>query len=260
MLLREAMRKQGQWLFRSRSYVPLLLLPLAFIAAANSGALARWLGDPLEDYWDVMCLAVSFVGLLVRIATVGAAPQGTSGRNRKEQRADVLNTTGLYSIVRNPLYLGNLLMLLGLTLLTAVWWFVLLACVSFFLYYERIVFAEEAYLEEKFGDDYRRWAARTPMILPRPWLWRSSAHRFSWRKALRQEYSGFYVIVIAATILDFTCDLLGAKESFMLWLHDDQEWITFLVVGTFVYLSLRLLRHHTSLLVVRSDSGGITTP
>ncbi|MGC9453013.1 MAG: methyltransferase family protein, partial [Oceanipulchritudo sp.] len=50
---------------------------------------------------------------------------GTSGRNTKQQVAYSLNTTGFYSVVRNPLYLGNFFMYLGIALFTHHWWLVL---------------------------------------------------------------------------------------------------------------------------------------
>lgn len=94
MLLKDAMQKQGEWLFRWRSFLPLVLLPAVILAASESHAFERWLGHPLEDFWELFCLTVAISGLAVRIVTVGSVPRGTSGRNRDRQRADVLNTTG----------------------------------------------------------------------------------------------------------------------------------------------------------------------
>lgn len=50
----------------------------------------------------------------------------------------------MYSIVRNPLYFGNLLIAIGLALLPGVWWLLLIVGLAFFIYYERIIAAEEA--------------------------------------------------------------------------------------------------------------------
>ncbi len=58
-------------------------------------------------------MVISFFGLALRVIVVGHAPYGTSGRNTREQVADTLNTTGMYSIVRHPLYLANYLIILG---------------------------------------------------------------------------------------------------------------------------------------------------
>ena len=60
---------------------------------------------------EMIFLAVSLLGEAIRIITVGHAPRNTSGRNTTEgQVADVINTSGIYSIIRHPLYVGNFLL------------------------------------------------------------------------------------------------------------------------------------------------------
>ena len=54
------------------------------------------------------------MGFLFRAWAIGTTPAGTSGRNTKEQVAEVLNSTGIYSIVRHPLYVGNYFMWIGI--------------------------------------------------------------------------------------------------------------------------------------------------
>ena len=99
----------------------------------------------------------------------------TSGRNTEGQVADSLNTTGMYSIVRNPLYLGNFLMILGVVLFLRIWWIPALYATLFALYYERIIFAEEMFLRDKFGQDYLAWASKTPAFFPKFALWKPTA-------------------------------------------------------------------------------------
>jgi len=110
MALREDLEKQGNWLFRYRSYLPLLAIPLFLVALRNSEQLERIFGRSVEMIWGVVSVGISFLGLFIRCLVAGYAPRGTSGRNTKSQVAEVLNTTGMYSIVRNPLYLGNFLL------------------------------------------------------------------------------------------------------------------------------------------------------
>ena len=93
-------------------------------------------------------------------------PIGTSGRNTKQQKAVSVNKSGIYSIVRHPLYLGNYFMWLGMFLLIPIIWLQIVFSLIYWIYYERIMIAEEEYLRDKFGSDYTNWASRTPAFIP----------------------------------------------------------------------------------------------
>jgi protein-S-isoprenylcysteine O-methyltransferase Ste14 len=134
----------------------------------------------VTEVWEVGCLLVSLLGLGVRILTIGHAPKDTSGRNTQGQVAGTLNTTGMYSVVRHPLYLGNYLMWLGISMFLHTWWFVALMTALFALYYERVMFAEEAFLRQKFGDAFERWADATCGVNTRGSL-RSLSYSPAWR-------------------------------------------------------------------------------
>ncbi len=120
MPLREEMERSGNWLFRWRSYLPLLLLLPMTLAIERSHALG--VRDARPDFWPLVCMGVSFFGLAIRVAAVGYAPAGTSGRNTKAgQVARSLNTTGMYSLVRHPLYLGNFVIWIGVSMYAMLW-------------------------------------------------------------------------------------------------------------------------------------------
>src|SRR5262245_26050620 len=107
MLARD-LERQGIWLFRWRSYLPLALIPFAVWALSlNKTYFAG--SKSLDSLYEIACLCISLIGLGIRFVVHGYALEGTSGRNTREQIADNLNTTGLYSLVRHPLYLGNIL-------------------------------------------------------------------------------------------------------------------------------------------------------
>ena len=93
MALREDLEKQGAWLFKWRSYLPLLLIPLFVIALKNSRVIERIFSDNLGDLWESIAIIASFLGLVIRCFTVGYVPRGTSGRNTQSQVAEMLNTT-----------------------------------------------------------------------------------------------------------------------------------------------------------------------
>jgi protein-S-isoprenylcysteine O-methyltransferase Ste14 len=203
----EEFRHTGHWLFRWRSFLPLLTIPLFLIALKD---FTYGGSHSLDIVWEVFCLAVSLAGLGVRVYTVGHTPKGTSGRRTRRQAADVLNTTGMYSAVRHPLYLGNFLIWLGITLFVRSLFFSFTAILLFFLYYERIIFVEEEYLRERFGQLFVEWAAKTPMMFPYFKNWQKPSLPFSFKTVLKREYSAFFLITASFTCLevlgDFFCE------------------------------------------------------
>ena len=233
----------GNWLFRRRGYLPLVLLAVVLPGIA---ALRYPLGSHADDIaWEIVCLLVSGCGLALRAYTVGHAPAHTSGRNTRSQVADVLNTTGAYSVVRNPLYLGNFLILLGVVAFSRDPWCVLVFSLVFWLYYERIISAEERFLEEQFWDEFRTWAARTPAFVPRLSRWRPPALSFSLRTVLKREYPGVLALVLAFAFQEVLGDYV-ARGVLMI----DPLWATLLVVGVIASLVLRHLKKRTSFLEV----------
>jgi protein-S-isoprenylcysteine O-methyltransferase Ste14 len=245
MGLREEMQRQGQLLFRWRSYLPFLLVPLAVAAAVESLTIKAHFGDFLEDCWKIFCLAVSFAGFAMRCYVVGHAPGGTSGRNTRQQRAATLNTTGAYSIVRHPLYFGNFMIYFGMILETNVWWFVLLATALYMLYYERIILTEEEFLRQTFGAAFEQWASRTPVIVPRFQWWQPPTLPFSLRNVLRREYNGFLLIAVvfaAFELVDAT--FLTADFAY------DVGWLLLLGFAVVAHLTLLALKRCTTVLTV----------
>ena len=161
-------------------------------------------------------------GFLIRVNTVGYSSQNTSGRNTKEQVADALNTRGLYSIVRHPLYLGNFFMWFGIAMFTSAIWFMVCFCLLFWIYYERIMFAEEEYLRKKFGEPYLKWAENTPLFIPQFTKWKRPQGSFDYSKVLKNEKSGFLALFSAFFLLEFSFSVfrnhsLNLKEMF--WLY-----------------------------------------
>lgn len=231
MKLVEQMGQTGDILFRWRSWLPLLLLPL-FVASFSGG---HPTGSPsFEFWWEVACFAVSMVGLVLRVITVGTAPRGTSGRNTREQKAAVLNTTGPYSVVRHPLYLANYLIALGLSLFTRTWFLPIIVSLATVLYYERIAAREEAFLESRFGEAFREWAARVPAAIPRLSLWRPAALPFSWRRALGREFYAISEVAVAFFVLDVLEDWTVHRQ-----LELDPVWTTVAVAGGVFFAVMR---------------------
>jgi protein-S-isoprenylcysteine O-methyltransferase Ste14 len=231
----DEMRNQGNWLFRWRSFLPLVIVPFFLIGLQH---FTYPMGSHLLDrLWELFCFAISLLGLGVRIYTVGHVPKGTSGRTTSTPKAQELNTTGIYSIVRHPLYLGNFIIWLGIvllvrsTLLTA-------ACVlAYFLYYERIIIAEEGFLSQKFGAAFAQWAQKTPMVIPRFKFWCRPAQPFSWQVVLIREYPGFLVITASFAAIEALGDRFYEGRWQLDWM-----WTAILCVGLLAFVILRTLK------------------
>ena len=245
MALREDLEKQGAWLFKWRSYLPLLLIPLFILALRNAKVIERIYGDDISEFWEGIAVIISFAGLGIRCLTVGYVPRGTSGRNTQSQAAEVLNTTGMYSVTRNPLYLGNFVILFGITLFMQVWWFALIVWAGYWLYYERIIFTEEEFLRLKFGSEFIAWAHKTPLVIPNFKKWRSPNLPFSFKTVLRREFSSYFSIVAVYFFLEIARGFLATKRFSV-----DNAWLIFFCVSMAVYFTLRTLKKKTKLLDV----------
>ena len=243
MKLDDHLEMSGTWLFRWRSYLPLLLLGMALASLREF----KFPGGSrvLDLVWEIVSALVGFVGVAIRGYAVGCAPQRTSGRNTREQVADALNTTGVYSIVRHPLYLGNTLMWLSVALFVESWPLVVVTLLVSTLYHERIIFAEEAFLERKFGETFRDWATRTPAVWPKFSLWQSPSLRFEWRHALQREYLGLFGLISVFFALDIVTDWLALHK-----LEFDPAWTSVWVAGIVMFVVVRFLRKRTRVLYV----------
>lgn len=243
MPLQEEFEKSGNWLFRWRSYLPLFLVVL-FLASMNN---YHYLSNSkMMDYgWEAVCLLVCLFGLLIRAITIGHTSANTSGRNTKSQIAEKLNTSGIYSIVRHPLYFGNFFMMLGVAMFSHHVWSVVVFALAFWLYYERIMFAEEAFLRKKFGKDYVNWANHTPAFFPSFKHFKQADLPFSFKNVLRREFNGFFAFIMAMFVLELYSEWVVNGHFVWHW-----PWRIIVGVGFVTWFVLRALKKKTKLLDV----------
>ena len=244
MALQESIEKQGNFLFRYRSFLPLIILVagiVVFVFSNIKGGLPEWDCYRTIEY---ISLIVSGLGLLIRIIAVGHTPANTSGRNTKSQLADEINTTGIYSSVRHPLYLGNFFMWAGAVMLIANIWFAIVFMLAYWIYYERIMYAEEQFLRRKFGQPYLDWANATPAFIPSFKNVVKSKYPFSFKKILKKEKNGVFAIFILLFIFH------NIRYSFdFMDVNVENNWILWLTILTGVfYLVLKLLKKYTKVL------------
>ncbi|MEZ4911383.1 MAG: isoprenylcysteine carboxylmethyltransferase family protein [Saprospiraceae bacterium] len=197
MALLEEFESQGNVLFKNRSYLPLLLFPPSILSIWQSCQHhPYYYHNGYFEFLLICCFVVGLLGLSFRIYTVGYANKNTSGRNTHGQVADALNTEGFYSVVRHPLYLGNFLMWLSIAFLSMNFYFIVAFILAFWLYYERIMFAEEQYLRNKFREKFTSWANNKPAFIPTIKGWQKPTADFNWKKLFRNEKNGLFALFL----------------------------------------------------------------
>ena len=238
MALIHSFEKSGNFLFRKRGQIPviLFLLVIPVLYYTNPSMLSEITRISLT----YVAMLVSLCGFIIRAIAIGTTPKGTSGRNTNEQVAESLNRTGIYSTSRHPLYLGNYFMWIGIVIFTFNLYFVIIVSLAFWLYYERIMFAEERFLERKFGNEYLEWSKTVPAFFPFFRKYVKGEISFSLKSVLRREYSGILATVFSFAFIDHLREIFntGEFEPFRL-----SSYV--LVVTILVTLILRTLKHST---------------
>jgi hypothetical protein len=109
-----------------------------------------------------------------------------------------LATSGPYALVRHPLYTGNILIIIGFSIGSAVWWTALVALAFFWFYYPTAIEYEDRKLRRLFGERWETWAGDVPALLPRFAGMRSVADgAWSLKKSSKENGDPFIVLYIA---------------------------------------------------------------
>ena len=145
-------------------------------------------------------------------------------------------------MLRHPLYLGNYLIWIGIASYVFSFLFIIIISLVFWLYYERIMFAEERFLENKFGDEYLNWSNKIPAFIPRISNFTPSNIPFSFITVLRREYSG-----VLACVLGF-CFVEVLKNNKMEQELYSDKMLYVLGITLVVSFVLRTLKRTTKLL------------
>lgn len=244
-MIADAIARQGSWFFRWRSYVLLGFAPLILWSISQPEPIELQFGPLADSIYETICIVIAFAGLGIRILVAGYVPAGTSGRNTRRQIAEKLNTTGIYSLTRNPLYLGNALTVIGVALFTQSLSLVLLMAMFLVIYLERIIAAEEQFLETTFGEPYVNWARGVPVFFPRTHGWTAPVLPFSIKTVLKREHSSMLAILVALYVIDqFREWMTSSNPAF------DLDWNAALLAGVSIYLALVWMKKQTRFLHV----------
>ena len=134
---------------------------------------------------------ISIIGILIR----GWA----SGHIHKNQN---LAISGPYAFTRNPLYLGSLLLGVGFTVASGVWWLALIFIVLFLGIYLPVMRVEAEDLTQIFGADFEEYKKAVPLFFPRLTAWKKSVEKFDFQLYLRyREYRATFGLIFAWGVL-----------------------------------------------------------
>lgn len=127
----------------SRQWFAVLFVPLV-----------SYFGQPTRE----MLIAggvVALIGTLIRL--------WASGHVKKNK---VLATDGPYAYVRHPLYVGNILILLGFSMASNLWWAYALMVFLILFYYPPAISYEDAKLNRLFGEEWQNWSKNIHALIP----------------------------------------------------------------------------------------------
>lgn len=127
-----------------QSMAIVLFIVYALIATPPAGVIALSAG------------IIVVLGALVRVWAAGVV-----------MKNEQLATSGPYAHVRHPLYVGNILGVGGMTVITGTWWAYLVTALFFWMFYPTTIKYEDAKLENIFGDSWRNWHNQVRALIPR---------------------------------------------------------------------------------------------
>jgi protein-S-isoprenylcysteine O-methyltransferase Ste14 len=203
------LERWGTFLFKYRDAVfPAVILAIIVVTRPRFPS-----GSRSADLWlNLIGILVAFSGQALRIAVIGYRYIVRGGKNRRVHAEDLV-TDGFFALSRNPLYVGNILVLFGLFIIWNTPLLYLIGVPFVLLGYMGIVAAEEAFLRKKFGADYDEYCRTTNRWIPDLRKARAAIDGipFNWRRVLLREYGSWTAWIGTAGVLIIAESLYAAS-------------------------------------------------
>ena len=190
----------GNFFFKHRN----ALFPALF-AVAILVMRPRIIGTPALDRALLLCgAAIALAGQAVRLTTIGFEYIERGGKQGKVYASHLVRG-GVYGLSRNPMYVGNAMIAVGMSMIAGAPLAYLVLMPLFLCIYQAIVAAEENYLSAHFSEEYREYCATVPRYLPsfRGAPQAFAGMRYNWKRALRQDLSTITGVGVGLTLLPF---------------------------------------------------------
>ena len=227
------MVKIGNFFFRTRNYLfPIfyVFLFLPFTRISDNYAAIFFIG-----------LGIAIFGQLVRMLTIGLVYIVRGGRNRRIY-AEGLVTDGLFSHCRNPMYVGNILLIIGMSILSNSLFAVLVMIPLFIFIYQAIVIAEENYLRNSYGAGFDTYCAKVNRWIPKLKGIKNtfSENDFNLKKVAFKEYNTSYLWMLGAILLlAYNTNWLKTSLNFQ---NEGLYFISAIAVLTALYFTIRYFK------------------
>jgi protein-S-isoprenylcysteine O-methyltransferase Ste14 len=191
------MVKLGNFIFKYRN----LLFPFLFFSLVFS--VKPFLGSKYFEYVSYgIGVTVTLTGQTMRALTIGLAYIKRGGKKRKIY-AEGLVKEGIFAHCRNPLYLGNILIITGLGIVSHSLLFALIGIPLFIFLYLAIIRAEEHFLAGKFGREYVEYCRSVNRFIPKlSGIGKTlKGMKFRWKRLIVKEYGTTYVWILCVIVL-----------------------------------------------------------
>ncbi len=234
----------GRFFFKYRNG----LFPVVYLCLVLVTRPGMFVGDAqLDKYVCVFGALLALSGQAFRMLVIGLAYIIRGGKGGKVY-AESLVQTGIYAHSRNPMYVGNYLILSGLVLLYGSLWGYVIVLPFFTLVYYAIVKNEESYLKEKFGDEYASYERKVNRFIPnlRGLARTLKMHDYDWQKAISKDYGTitFVLVGIIALVIWKDVTIFGYQNK-----HDEIQILTLMFIPTFIFYGIARYLKKTGRLV-----------
>jgi protein-S-isoprenylcysteine O-methyltransferase Ste14 len=226
------MVKLGNFLYHYRNFLFPVFYCLLFIPSKKV----------FENLWVpiVIGFLIALTGQSIRVLTIGLAYIIRGGKNRMPY-AEGLVTEGMFSHCRNPLYAGNILIIVGLGIMSNSFFFIAVMIPVFLFIYQAIVRAEENYLGQKFGEGFENYKRDVHRWIPRLSGLKEtvSSMQFNWMRVILKEYNSTFIWMFGAILLI----IKNIWHDDINFFHEQKAMlISLLVLVTAVYLFVRYMK------------------
>lgn len=191
------MVRLGRFFFKYRNVIfPLFFVLLVFGTRPLEG------NEQFDSLRYALGIGVTLAGQVVRAMTIGLAYIIRGGKNR-EAYAENLVSTGVFAHSRNPLYLGNIMIVAGLGIVAHSSLFYVVGIPAFIFMYMAITRSEEDYLGKKFGDEYVDYRKSVNRFIPNFTGFGKTLRgmKFNWARLVIKDYGTVYVWVMVCIVL-----------------------------------------------------------